>query len=313
MLFAGLLVAGHSFVRCFTVVAPPLDAGSIHSLAVMPFETMGGRSGYEYLGLGIADPLITRLSNTGKILVRPTSAIEQYRNSTITPQAAGKKQKVDAILDGHIQRDGSRVRMTVQMIRVSDGTQLWAPTFDEAFTNAFDMEDQVSERVARSIRLQLTARERDRFLRRATDNPKAYDAFVKGRYYWNKRTNEGLEKGLGYFREAIRLDPGFAEGYEGVADSYASLGCMPCCRPNRLFRPPARPPRKHSRWPTIWPTRTPRLAWSTSIAFLSVLTASSYLPPRQNVQPALLFIMQLAFDSNRNYVMAHSLLAGAGV
>lgn len=207
----------------------------IRSLAVLPFETIGVTGSDEYLGLGTADALITRLSNTGKILVRPTSAIEKYRNSSISADVAGKEQQVDAIINGRIQREGSRVRMTVQMVRVVDGTQLWAQTFDEEFTNIFGLEDEVSERVAHSIRLQLNNKEEKRFTKRPTENQEAYSAFVRGRYYWNKRTNEGMMKGLEYFREAIRLDPNFAEAYEGVADSYAALGLYAAIPPNVAF------------------------------------------------------------------------------
>ena len=292
LLLVALLIALGRILANRNAVAPLLDATSIRSLAVMPFGTMGNRSGDEYLGLGLADALITRLSNTGKILVRPTSAIEQYRHSSITPQDAGKQQKVDAIVDGRIQRDGDRVRMTVQMVRVRDGAQLWAQTFDEQFTSAFDMEDQVSERVARSIRLQLTTRERDRFLRRPTDNPQAYDAFVKGRYYWNKRTNEGLEKGLGYFREAIRLDPGYAEAYEGVADSYAGLGLYAALPPEQAF-PAARQAAQKA------------LQMDDDLADAHATLGMIDFYYDWN-GPAAQKEFVLAFDSNRNYVMAHS-------
>ena len=212
-----------------------IDAGPIRSLAVLPFQTMGVKSDDEYLGLGTADALITRLANTGKILVRPTSAIEKYRNTSLSPQAAGKEQAVDAILNGRIQREAGRVRLTVQMIRVRDGAQLWADTFDEEFTNIFTLEDEVSETVAHSIRLHLTDKEEKRLTQRSTESSEAYDAFLKGRYFWNKRTGDGITKGLQFFREAIRLDPDYADAYEGVADSYAALGLYAVSSPQEAF------------------------------------------------------------------------------
>ena len=212
-----------------------IDAGLIKSLAVLPFKTIGVRSDDEYLGLGTADALITRLANTGKIIVRPTSAIERYRNTSLSPQAVGKEQAVEAILDGRIQREAGRVRLTVQMVRVRDGAQLWAETFDEDFTNIFTLEDEVSEQVAHSIRLRFTDKEEKRFNQRPTENTEAYDAFLKGRYFWNKRTAEDFMKGLQYFREAIRLDPNFAEAYQGVADSYATLGLYAVISPQEAF------------------------------------------------------------------------------
>jgi DNA-binding winged helix-turn-helix (wHTH) protein/TolB-like protein/Tfp pilus assembly protein PilF len=218
------------------VGASPVPGGqAIQSLAVLPFQTLGARQGDEYLGLGMADALITRLGNTGKIIVRPTSAIQKYASGELSPQAAGREQGVDAVLEGRIQRQDDRVRLTVQLIHVRDGEQLWAETFDKEFTNIFALEDALSERVAQSIRLQLTGEETRRFTKRSTEKPDAYEAYVKGRYFWNKRTDKGMKKGLEYFRQAITLDPTFAEAYVGVADSYATLGLYAVIPPRQAF------------------------------------------------------------------------------
>ena len=210
-------------------------AVTIHSLAVLPFQTLGAKSGDEYLGLGMADALITKLGNTGKIIVRPTSAIQKYAEKGLSPQAAGLEQNVDAVLDGRIQRGSDRVRLSVQLIRVRDGVQLWGESFDKEFTDIFALEDSLSERVAQSIRLKLTGEETRRFAKRSTERPEAYEAYVKGRYFWNKRTEKGMRKGLEYFRQAIALDPTFAEGYVGVADSYATLGLYALLPPKEAF------------------------------------------------------------------------------
>lgn len=210
-------------------------AGSIHSIAVLPFRTIGSADADQYLGLGTTDALITKLGNAGKIIVRPTSAIEQYRNSALTPEAAGKQQGVDAVLDGRIQRAEGRLRLTVQLVRVRDGAELWADTFDEKYTDIFALEDEVSERVVRSLRLRLTDADVKRITKRPTENALAYEAYIKGRYFWSKRTGDGLWKGLEYFREAIRLDPTFAGAYEGVADSYATLGLYAVMPPVQAF------------------------------------------------------------------------------
>ena len=208
---------------------------AIHSLAVLPFQTLGAKSDDEYLGLGMADALITRLGNTGKIIVRPTSSIQKYAGEGLSPQAAGQEQGVDAVLDGRIQRQADRVRLTVQLIRVRDGVQLWGETFDKEFTNIFALEDALSERVAQSIRLELTGEETRRFTKRSTERPDAYEAYVKGRYFWNKRTDSAMKKGLEYFRQAIALDPNFAEAYVGVADSYSTLGLYAVIPPKVAF------------------------------------------------------------------------------
>ncbi len=207
----------------------------IGSLAVLPFHTLGTNSPDKYLELGMADAVITKLASTGKITVRPTSAIQQYAGTHLSPQSVGREQGVDAVLDGRIQRDAGRVRVTMQLIRVQDGVQLWADTFDREFTDVFALEDALAEMAAQSIRLQLTGEETRRFTKRSTERPDAYEAYMKGRYFWNKRTDTGLKKGLGYFQQAITLDPGFAEAYVGIADSYATLGLYAVLPPKQAF------------------------------------------------------------------------------
>jgi DNA-binding winged helix-turn-helix (wHTH) protein/TolB-like protein/Tfp pilus assembly protein PilF len=239
------LVAGIGLAALLLVTGVAMHRGNgqqrstpgaaIRSLAVLPFQTLGSNSPDKYLGLGMADAVITKLANTGKIIVRPTSAIQQYARAEKSPQDAGREQGVDAVLDGRIQRDGDRVRVTVQLIRVQDGQQLWADSFDRQFTNIFSLEDTLSDMAAQSIRLQLTGEESRKFAKRPTENLDAYDAYMKGRYFWNKRTESGLKKGLDYFRQAIKLDPNFAEAYVGVADSYATLGLYSVLPPKQAF------------------------------------------------------------------------------
>lgn len=200
------------------------ENSEIRSLAVLPFQTLGVKAEDGYLGLGMADALITKLGSTAKIATRPTRAIQKYQNTSVDPLTAGREQRVDAVLDGRIQRAGDRVRVTAQLVRVADGIQLWADTFDEEFTNLFAVEDEVSQRVASSIRLELNGKQKQLLIKRPTQNSEAYQSYLIGRYFWNERTGTGLEKSLGYFRRATDLDPTYAKAYAGIADSYAMLG-----------------------------------------------------------------------------------------
>lgn len=211
------------------------DGETIHSLAILPFQEIGNQKDKDFLGEGTADALVTRLSSIDAIVVRPASAMEGYRDSSLSPVEIGKKQSVDAVLEGRMQRDGDRVRLAVQLLRVRDGSALWADSFDEKVTGIFGLEDTISERVAQSLRLHLSSEDVKRIRRKPTANPQAYEAYIKGRYFWNKRTESSVERGLDYFREAIRLDPNFAEGYEGIADSYAILGLYGSIPPNEAF------------------------------------------------------------------------------
>ncbi|HVR27554.1 MAG TPA: tetratricopeptide repeat protein [Candidatus Polarisedimenticolia bacterium] len=207
----------------------------IRSLAVLPFETMGASTGDENLGLGMADALITKLDSAGQVTTRPTRAIQKYQNIAQDPRAVGREQNVDAVLDGSIQRSTDRVRVTARLIRVGDGVQLWSDTFEEQFTSFFAVEDAVSARVAGSIQAALTGEPNERLAKRPASSGEAYQAYLRGRYFWNERTSDGLKKGLNNFRRAIELDPGYPEAYAGIADSYAMLGLYTVLPPNEAF------------------------------------------------------------------------------
>lgn len=191
------------------------------SLAVLPFKLLA-HAGVEdeYLGLGMADALITRLSNIRRLVVRPTSAVLKYAPAAQDPSAAGRELQVGLVLEGSIRKSGGRLRATVQLVSVGDGRSLWAGKFDEQFTDIFKVEDSVAERVALALSLRLTGEERDRLKRRYTDDVEAHEFYLKGRYYSNKFTLESFRKAVESFNRALELDPEYALAYAGLAESY---------------------------------------------------------------------------------------------
>jgi eukaryotic-like serine/threonine-protein kinase len=193
------------------------------SLAVLPFKPIGAEGEDEYLGLGMADALITKLSNIRGINVRPTSAVRKYGAQNQDPMAAARELGVEAVVEGSVQKVGEQVRVTVQLVSVRDGTPLWGQKFDEQFTNIFAVQDQISEQVARALTLSLSGAEQELLTKRYTENSEAYQLYLKGRFFWNKRTVEGLKKGLSYFNAAVEKDPSYAVAYVGLADSYSLL------------------------------------------------------------------------------------------
>jgi len=193
------------------------------SMAVLPFKPLDATEGDEFLGLGIADALIMRLSGLKLVRVRPTTAVLKYAESNQDPWQAGSELNVDTLLDGVYQRHGDQVRVSVQLIRVKDATTLWAAKFDESFTNIFAIQDSISEQVARALELKLSGEERRQLRKNYTDNPEALQAYIKGRYFWNKRTAKDLRKGIEYARQAIEIDPTYAPAYVGLADCYNLL------------------------------------------------------------------------------------------
>jgi TolB-like protein/DNA-binding winged helix-turn-helix (wHTH) protein/Tfp pilus assembly protein PilF len=193
------------------------------TIAVLPFKPMNQTGQDEFLELGMADALITKLSNLRQIVVRPTSAVRKYAALEQDPVAAGRELKVASVLEGSVQRLDDRIRVTVQLVSVEDGTPLWAEKFDEKFANIFAVQDSISEKIAERLALKLTGEELRRLTKRYTDNIEAYQLYLKGRYFWEMRTEEAMKKSVGYFEQAIQIDPNYALAYAGIAHSYTAL------------------------------------------------------------------------------------------
>ena len=191
------------------------DLERVHSIAVLPFRSIGLENTEEDLGLVMADAVITRLGSLDRIIVRPTNAIFKYQGRDQEPLAAGRELRVDAVLAGSTQRSGDRMRLTVQLMRTSDGRTLWTGKFDEKATDLFALEDSVAEAVARSLLLKLTAEQERQLARRYTEDIVAYNSYLKGRYFleiWE------LKKARECFESAIQRDPEYALAYVGLAD-----------------------------------------------------------------------------------------------
>jgi tetratricopeptide (TPR) repeat protein len=192
--------------------------------------------GDEVLEVGLADALITRLSNIKRIIVRPTSAVLRYAGpSTLDLGSAGRELGVDALLSGHVQQEGDRIRVTVQLVRVADGATLWAESFNDSFTNIFAVQDSISEKVTHALALELTGEERRMVTKRYTENTEAYQEYLKGRWFWNKRTEETIKKGIECFARAAQMDPNYAQAYAGIAESYAILNMYSVNRSEDAF------------------------------------------------------------------------------
>ncbi len=230
---AVLVAAGYFFLPSKS--KQPETVASIKSIAVLPFKPLSADSSDEYLGLGLTDALITRLGSINQITVPPTSAVRKYAAQDQDPVVVGRDLRVESVLDGSIQRVGDRFRLTVQLVRVVDGRHLWTGQFDEKFTDILTVEDQVSARVAEALALKLSGDEQQRLTKRYTENSEAYQLYLKGRYYWNKRSPEGLNKGIECFNQAIALDPNYALAYAGLADCHNMLGDYALLLPNQTF------------------------------------------------------------------------------
>jgi DNA-binding winged helix-turn-helix (wHTH) protein/TolB-like protein/Flp pilus assembly protein TadD len=202
---------------------PVQPTAQIKSIAVLPFKPLVSENRNESLEIGMADTLIAKLSNFREINVRPISAVRRYADIEQDAVAAGREQKVDAVLDGQIQKSDEKIRMTVRLVRVEDGMTIWTNQFDEKMTDIFTVQDSISERVAGALALQLTREEKGQLTKRYTENTEAYQLYLMGRYHLNRLTDDGFLKGRDYFQQAIDKDPNYALAYAGLADAYNRL------------------------------------------------------------------------------------------
>jgi TolB-like protein len=198
---------------------------AVRSIAVLPFKPLGNSDGDdEYLGLGLADSLITKLGGLRQLIVRPTSAVRKYAGPEQDPLAAGREQRVEAVLDSSLQRDGERIRVTVRLLQVGDGATLWTYQCDEQYcADIFAMQDAISEKVAAAMVAQLSGEERRALRRHGTENREAYEQYLKGRYFLNKGWGGQVQKGIECFKQAVALDPNYALAFAGLADSYWAM------------------------------------------------------------------------------------------
>ncbi|MBC7909663.1 MAG: winged helix-turn-helix domain-containing protein [Pyrinomonadaceae bacterium] len=198
----------------------PQTPAEVKTLAVLPFKEISSEQEEKYLGIGMADALITKFGNVRQIIVRPTSAVRRYVDSEKDALAAGRELRVEAVLEGNIQRAGDSIRVSVQLLRVADGAQLWGETFNDKFTDIFAVQDSISAKVLTALTVKLSGEESERLKKSYTENLQAYEAYLKGRYFWNKRNAEGFKKAAEFFKQATDIDPNYALAYVGLADSY---------------------------------------------------------------------------------------------
>ena len=196
----------------------------IRSLAVLPLESLSGDAAQDYFADGMTDELITDLGKISALRVISRTSVMPYKRVRKPLTTIARELGVDAVVEGTVLRSGDRVRITAQLIEASSDKHLWAQSYEGDLRDTLTLQNQVARAIAEQIRISLNPREEGALKNTKVVNPEAYVSYLKGRYFWNKRTAEGLTKAIEYFNEAIAKDPTYGQAYAGLADSYAVLG-----------------------------------------------------------------------------------------
>jgi len=199
-------------------------SSNIRSLAVLPLENLSGDASQDYFADGMTDELITELGQISALRVISRTSVMPYKRVRKSLPQIARELNVDAVVEGTVLRSGEQVRITAQLIQASADKHLWAESYEGDLRDTLALQQKVARAIAEQIRINLTPQEQAVLKNVKVVDPEAYEAYLKGRYFWNKRTADGLKKAIDYFNQAIEKDPNYAQAYTVLADSYALLG-----------------------------------------------------------------------------------------
>jgi len=200
----------------------PAPSTKIRTVAVLPLRSLTGDETSRELGLGLSDALITKIGGLKRVIVRPTNAVASVLPDA-DPIELGKKLNVDAVLEGTVQQADGNLRINARLLRTSTGEQVWADSFQQPSDGLFALQDSLSTSIAKAFAFELSKSDSDQLLHRGTQNPEAYEKYLRGRFFQSQNTAEGLDRSVELYQQAVALDPKFAEAYAGIADSNVVL------------------------------------------------------------------------------------------
>ena len=200
-----------------------VNPGQLESIAVLPFQNASNDAGIDYLADGISESLINSLTELQQLKVIARSTAFRYKAKEVDAQTVGRELDVRAVLMGRIRQAGDRINIQVDLVDASNGAQLWGEEYERSASDVLTVKQTIAREVTAKLRLRLTGEQQQQLTKRDTTNPEAYQFYLRGRYYWNKRTAENLKKAIQEFQQALDRDPNFALGYVGVADCYLLL------------------------------------------------------------------------------------------
>jgi TolB-like protein/Flp pilus assembly protein TadD len=240
LILALLLSLGGGFLWRFAVSARALpnesnSAITAKSIAVLPFENLSSDKDNAYFAEGVQDEILTRLAHVADLKVISRTSTEKYKSAPDNLREIAQQLGVANILEGSVQKAGNEVRITVQLINALTDSHLWADTFDRKLIDTFGVESEVANLIAETLQAKLTGSEKTALAARPTENAEAYRLYLKGRFFWNKRTGSDLKTAADYFQRAIAIDPGYAGAYAGLAQAELLLPVFGAGRPTDFF------------------------------------------------------------------------------
>src|SRR6267142_1080258 len=221
------VLAGSALISGITVHYVNASKGKANrssSLVVLPLENLSGDREQDYFADGMTDDLIANLAKIHSLRVISRSTAMAYKGTHKPLPQIASELNVDAVVEGTVMRVGNRVRITAELVQVSTDQHLWADTYESPIGDVLALQNRVSSAIVDEIRINLTKEDKERLAQKPSVSPEAYEDYLKGRYYWNKRSGEGFEKAIGYFEDATRKDPQYALAYAGLADCYGIIG-----------------------------------------------------------------------------------------
>jgi len=231
-----LLVIGILLLqRLHPNISPAISSSLNKSIAVLPFENLSGDPNNAYFTEGIQEEILTRLSKIADLKVISHTSTQRFKSSPDNLPQIAKQLGVANILEGSVQKAADQVHVNVQLINAASDAHLWGESFDRKLTDIFAVEGEIATTVAATLQAKLTGSEKTAIAKRPTANPEAYEFYLKGRFFWNKRTAADLRKAIEYFNQALDKDPGYALAYAGLADSYTLLHAFGAASPADSF------------------------------------------------------------------------------
>ncbi len=208
---------------------------AIDSIAILPFVNVGGDPNMDYLSEGIPETLINSLTQLPKLKVMSRTSAFRYRGKEVDLQKIRNELKVRAVLTGRVVPRGESFTVSAELVDAGDGKQIWGDRYDRRLADIQSVQEEIAKEISDKLRLKLTGAEQKLLARRPTENAEAYQLYMKGRFYWNRKTQGALSRGVECFKQAIEKDPGFALAYAGLADCYNNLGNLGFLAPKDVF------------------------------------------------------------------------------